>query len=78
MFKCSDSFTVSENNDFDCLIVNEAHRLNEKSGIFKNLGENQIKEIINAAKTSIFFVDDYQIVTTKNFGSSQEKMMSLL
>lgn len=72
LFKGSGSFTASENNDFDCLIVDEAHRLNEKSGMFQNLGENQIKEIINAAKTSIFFVDDYQMVTTKDIGSSQE------
>lgn len=72
LFKGSGSFTASENNDFDCLIVDEAHRLNEKSGMFQNLGENQIKEIINASKTSIFFVDDYQMVTTKDIGSSQE------
>ena len=72
LFKGSGSFTASENNDFDCLIVDEAHRLNEKSGMFQNLGENQIKEIINAAKTSIFFVDDYQMVTTKDIGSSQK------
>lgn len=72
LFKGSGSFTASENNDFDCLIIDEAHRLNEKSGMFQNLGENQIKEIINASKTSIFFVDDYQMVTTKDIGSSQE------
>ena len=72
LFKGSGSFTTSQNNDFDCLIVDEAHRLNEKSGMFQNMGENQIKEIINAAKTSIFFVDDYQMVTTKDIGSSQE------
>ena len=28
------------------LIVDEAHHLNTKSGIFANKGENQIKEII--------------------------------
>ena len=27
-------------------MVDEAHRLNEKSGLFQNKGENQIKEII--------------------------------
>ena len=72
LFKGSGSFTQSINNDFDCLIVDEAHRLNAKSGMFQNLGENQIKEIIRAAKTSIFFVDDYQIVTTKDIGSTNE------
>ena len=75
LFKGSGSFTQSINNDFDCLIVDEAHRLNAKSGMFQNLGENQVKEIIRAAKTSIFFVDDYQIVTTKDIGST--KMVSV-
>ena len=72
LFKGSGSFTESMSNDFDCLIVDEAHRLNEKSGMFQNLGENQIKEIINAAQTSIFFVDDFQMVTTKDIGSTNE------
>ena len=72
LFKGSGSFTEANSDDFDCLIVDEAHRLNEKSGMFQNLGENQVKEIINAAKTSIFFVDDFQIVTTKDIGSTNE------
>lgn len=72
LFKGSGVFTEAISNDFDCLIVDEAHRLNEKSGMFQNLGENQIKEIINAARTSIFFVDDFQMVTTKDIGSTNE------
>lgn len=72
LFKGSGAFTEAISDDFDCLIVDEAHRLNEKSGMFQNLGENQVKEIINAAKTSIFFVDDFQIVTTKDIGSTNE------
>lgn len=72
LFKGSGAFTEAISDDFDCLIVDEAHRLNEKSGMFQNLGENQIKEIINAAKTSIFFVDNFQIVTTKDIGSTNE------
>lgn len=72
LFKGSGSFTEAISDDFDCLIVDEAHRLNEKSGMFQNFGENQVKEIINAAKTSIFFVDDFQMVTTKDIGSTNE------
>lgn len=72
LFKGSGSFTEAISDDFDCLIVDEAHRLNEKAGMFQNLGENQVKEIINAARTSIFFVDDFQIVTTKDIGSTNE------
>lgn len=69
LFKGSGSFTNSESNEFDVLIVDEAHRLNEKSGLFQNLGENQVKEIINAAKCSIFFIDKNQRVNIKDYGS---------
>ncbi|MGM9946554.1 DNA/RNA helicase domain-containing protein [Floccifex sp.] len=72
LFKGSGAFTESMNNDFDCLIVDEAHRLNEKSGMFQNLGENQVKEMIHASKVTIFFVDDDQRVTTKDIGSTEE------
>ncbi|MDI6453541.1 DUF2075 domain-containing protein [Peloplasma aerotolerans] len=72
LFKGSGAYVASKKNDFDCLIVDEAHRLNEKSGMFANLGENQIKEIINASRVSVFFIDEDQIVTTKDFGSINE------
>ena len=44
LFKGSGSYINTQNGEFDALIVDEAHRLNEKSGMFSNLGENQIKE----------------------------------
>ncbi len=61
-----------EANSFDCLIVDEAHRLNAKSGMFNHLGENQIKEIINASKFSVFFIDEDQKVTLKDIGDKEE------
>ncbi len=69
LFKGSGSFVNCKKDTFDCLIVDEAHRLNMKSGMFQNLGENQTKEIIHASKVSIFFIDEDQIVTTKDVGS---------
>lgn len=69
LFKGSGSYTESELNEFDVLIVDEAHRLNEKSGMFQNLGENQVKEIIHTSKLSIFFIDENQRVTLKDIGS---------
>ena len=50
----------------------EAHRLNEKSGMFHNMGENQIKEMIHAAKCSVFFIDESQRVTLQDIGSVDE------
>lgn len=69
LFTGSGSFIASPANEFDVLIVDEAHRLNEKSGMFQNLGENQINEIINASRLSIFFIDERQRVTLKDIGS---------
>ena len=69
LFKGSGCYYESEMNEFDALIVDEAHRLNEKSGMFKNKGENQTKEIINASKFSIFFIDENQRVTVADAGS---------
>lgn len=72
LFKGSGAFVDSKENEFDCLLVDEAHRLNEKSGMYQHLGENQIMEIIKASKVSVFFIDEDQIVTTKDFGSIEE------
>lgn len=68
LFSSSGSFYNVEPNTFDSLIIDEAHRLNKKSGLFNNLGINQIKELIEAAKFSIFFIDEDQRVTLKDIG----------
>lgn len=68
LFSGSGSFTASAEDSFDILIVDEAHRLKMKSGMFKNLGESQVKEIINSARTSIFFIDEAQKVTWSDVG----------
>ena len=72
LFSGSGSYHSVEKNIFDCLIVDEAHRLNEKSGMFSHLGENQVKEIIRASKFSVFFIDEDQAVTLKDIGSKAE------
>ena len=72
LFTSSGSFTNTLKDEFDCLIVDEAHRLNAKSGLFSNFGENQIKEIIHSSKVSIFFIDEDQKVTLKDIGEIDE------
>ena len=72
LFKGSGSFYNIKENTFDCLLADEAHRLMLKSGMFGNLGENQIKEIIRAAKISVFFIDEDQIVSVKDIGTIKE------
>lgn len=72
LFSGSGAFTSTEPDTFDCLVVDEAHRLNEGSGRYGNLGEHQVKEVIAASRSTIFFVDDDQIVTFKDVGHSGE------
>lgn len=72
MFKGSGSYVDAEENIVDVLICDEAHRLNDKSGMFHNLGENQIKEIINASLCSVFFIDESQRVTLSDIGTVSE------
>ncbi len=69
LFKGSGSYIKATPNQFACLVVDEAHRLNEKSGLYGTDGENQILEIIQSAWCSVFFVDENQRVTLKDIGS---------
>ena len=72
MFTGSGAYVDCAPNYFDSLIIDEAHRLNEKSGMFKNKGENQIKELINSSKNSVFFIDENQRVTWNDIGEKEE------
>lgn len=72
MFTGSGAFHRVEKNAYEVLIVDEAHRLSEKSGFYKNEGENQVKEIINSAQTSVFFIDEAQKVTWSDIGEIEE------
>lgn len=58
-------------NFYDCLIVDEAHRLvKQMYGDFK--GQNQVMECINASLLTIFLIDENQKITTKDIGSIDE------
>ncbi|MBO4572111.1 MAG: DUF2075 domain-containing protein [Bacteroidales bacterium] len=58
-------------NDYDCLIVDEAHRLVKK--MYGDWGgENQVKECINASLLTIFLIDEDQSVTASDIGSIGE------
>ena len=66
LFKGSGAFIDAQPNTFDCILADEAHRLQMKSGMYQNQGEAQVKEIINASKVSVFFIDEQQRVTTSD------------
>ncbi|HVU16947.1 MAG TPA: DNA/RNA helicase domain-containing protein [Candidatus Didemnitutus sp.] len=69
LFRGSGGFHRSETNVFDVLLVDEAHRLNEKSGLYRNQGENQIKELIAASRATVFFIDEAQRIAFDDIGS---------
>ncbi|ESS10435.1 MAG: hypothetical protein A07HR60_02450 [uncultured archaeon A07HR60] len=70
LFTGAGSFVDTDANTLPALIADEAHRLNEESNFFGR-GENQIMEIINAAKFSVFFIDESQRVHIDDIGSKQ-------
>ncbi len=70
LFGGSGDYCDIQENTFDTLIVDEAHRLNLKSGLYQNRGENQVLELIRAAKCTIFFVDNDQQIHIKDIGEA--------
>jgi DUF2075 family protein len=69
LFVGSGSFVEAPLVSSDFLVIDEAHRLNEKSGLYGNQGDHQVKEIIASSNCSIFFVDEDQRVTFKDVGT---------
>ena len=72
MFKGSGAYVDAPEDAVGVILADEAHRLNEKSGLYGNQGVNQIHEIIRAARLSVFFIDESQRVTVKDIGSVGE------
>lgn len=69
-FVGSGTFIKVAQNTIQTLIVDEAHRLTERTGFLK-MGDNQIKEIINASVFSIFFIDEDQRVHIDDYGETK-------
>lgn len=76
MFKYFISFTNAKENSIDVLVCDEAHRIRAKSvSRFTPKAERtdkpQVDELIEAAKVSVFFIDDYQVVRPYEQGSTE-------
>ena len=68
-------FAVAEAQTFDALICDEAHRIRESSNSRftrkdERSGVSQVDELMRAAKVSVFFIDDLQVVRPGEVGSS--------
>lgn len=75
LFKYFNSFPTAKENEIDVLICDEAHRIRETSNSMytprvQRSDIPQAEELIKAAKVSIFFIDDHQIVRPTEIGSS--------
>lgn len=65
-----------EPNNIDVLLVDEAHRIsnsanNQYTPTDKRTNLTQIQTIVQAAKISVFFIDDKQAIRSVEIGSSQ-------
>ena len=75
-FRYFNQFGNAAANDVDVLILDEAHRLRETSASrftpkAKRTDIPQVDELIRAAKTTVFFIDDEQTVRPNEVGSTQ-------
>lgn len=74
MFRYFNNFTQAEAGLVDLLVADEAHRIRESSNTrFTRKADRserpQIEELITAAKVSVFFIDDRQVVRSGETGS---------
>ncbi len=75
LFKFFNSFVNAEENAFDVLIADEAHRIREtsSSGWPRPVRSDvpQVDELLKIARLCIFFIDEKQIVRPNEVGSIQ-------
>jgi DUF2075 family protein len=72
LFKGSGAFVGAQKDVFGALLVDEAHRLNKQGRQGPVVrGEDQVMEIIQAARLSVFFIDEDQKVTSFDYGSKE-------
>jgi len=74
-FKYFNSYGRAEYNEVDVLICDESHRIRETSANRFTRREQrsnkpQVREILDAAKVAVFFIDDRQIVRPNEIGST--------
>lgn len=74
--KYFNSYATAGPDELDVLILDEAHRIRETSASrftpkSKRTGLPQIDELLNAAKVTVFFIDDHQVVRPGEIGSTR-------
>jgi hypothetical protein len=69
------NYSVAEPDGLEVLVLDEAHRVRETSDNrftkqASKSGKAQVDELVAAAKTTVFFIDDLQVVRPGEVGSS--------
>jgi len=68
LFSGSASFYDACPNEFDVLIVDEAHRL-KKKGAYMYKGTSQVEDVIKSSLVNVFFIDDNQRIRPDDEGT---------
>jgi hypothetical protein len=76
LFGYFNSFATAEEQAVDVIVCDEAHRLRESSNSRFTKKEDrsdlpQVEELVRVAKTSVFFIDDLQVVRPGEVGSAE-------
>lgn len=76
LFGYFNSFATAEEQSIDVLVCDEAHRIRESSNSRFTRKEHrsdlpQVEELLKAAKTTVFFIDDLQVVRPGEVGSTR-------
>ena len=78
LFMYFNSFMTAEKNGLDVLILDEAHRLREKSvnrytpKTLRERARAQVDELLDAARVPVFLLDQHQVVRPGELGSVPE------
>ena len=71
LFRSPFGLNAAPSNYYDCLIVDEAHRLVKRMNYDKG-GKNQVMECINASLLTIFLIDENQQISVSDIGTIDE------
>jgi len=76
IFKYFNSYAAADQDSVDVIICDEAHRIRETSNNrftrkSARITKPQVREILDAAKTAVFLLDDRQVVRPNEIGSSE-------
>lgn len=75
LFKYFNSFMVAEKNGLDVVILDEAHRIREKSvnrytpKTLRETARAQVVELLDVARVPVFLLDEYQVVRPGEMGT---------